>query len=224
MTKKRSRRIIAVMMAMVMTMAMMFAMTTTSFASTADPSVKVSVTYGNFDTSGNYTGNGFINAQLPTQIANYNVDIATVDYYISDMNLKSVYLPAGVTDPQAGDATVIDAIIAAVWDNYSNEDENGNPTVVGGWDSWTTPNGGYISNIVNYPLVSNATTYFKGENGNKWGRSTGTGWNVAYKYADGTMTAASGYTSNIKLVDGMEIIFDVSPYDMTWDTGSAWTE
>ena len=36
MTKKSSRRILAVMMAMVMTMAMMFAMTTTSFAATGD--------------------------------------------------------------------------------------------------------------------------------------------------------------------------------------------
>ena len=45
MTKKRSRRVIAIMMAMVMTMAMMFAMTTTSFATDGSVNVKIQM-YG----------------------------------------------------------------------------------------------------------------------------------------------------------------------------------
>lgn len=224
MNTKRRSRVLAIMMAVVLTMSMMFAMTANSYASTEDPTVKVSVTYGNFNETGAYTGNGFANAQLPIQINNYEVPKSTVDLYITELGLKSVYLPTGVTDPMQNKATVLDAIIAAVWDNYSNADVDGNPTVVGGWDSWTTPNGGYISNIINYPLEMNATTYFEGANGNKWGRSTGTGWNIAYKYANGTMTVPTSYTSNIEMEDGMEIIFDVSPYDMTWDTGEPWVE
>ena len=43
MTQKKSRRIIAIMMAMVMTMAMMFAMTTTSFAGTAAGSATMNI-------------------------------------------------------------------------------------------------------------------------------------------------------------------------------------
>mgnify|MGYP007066603886 CR=1 FL=1 len=220
----KRKKVFAVMMALVMTMTMMFATTTNAFASADEPSVTVSVTYGNFNPTGNYTGNGFPNLNLTPTIDNYEVAVSTVDDYISYFDLKSVYLPANVTDPMNGEASVLDAIIAAVWDNFSNETGNGDPTVVGGWDSWTTPNGGYISNILNYPLTANATTYFKGENGNKWGRSTGTGWNIAYKYENGNMTVPAIYASNISLEDGMEIVFDVSPYDMTWDTGVAWTE
>ena len=223
MNKRTMKKGLAIVLALVM----VFAMTATAFASTDNPSVKVSVTANNFSSSGEYTGTGFTNLVVP--IANYQVDIANVDYYIADktsFDLKSVYLPSSVTDPMGGSASVADAIIATIWENYGKylDEEQTSPSVVGGWDSITSPNGGYISNIMNYTLQSNATTYFRGENGNKWGRSTGTGWNVAYKYADGSFQKAAQYTSNIPLVDGMEIIFDVSPYDMTWDTNTPWTE
>ena len=213
-------------LSIVMVLVMVFAMTATAFADTDVPSVTVSVTANNFNTSGAYTGNGFTNLVIP--ISNYEVSIDNVNYYITDsaFDLKGVYLPSGVSDPMNGTASVADAIITAIWENYGmyTDEECTVASVVGGWDSITTPNGGYISNIMNYPLTYNATTYYQGANGHKWGRSTGTGWNVAFKYANGTMQVPTQYTTNIALVDGMEIIFDVSPYDMTWDTGVIWTE
>lgn len=227
MTNKR--RILSVVMAVVLVASMMFAMSTTAFASAELPSVKVSVTYGNFDTAGNYTGNGFTNMDLNIPIENYEIPISSIDYYIADTeywNLKSVYLPSTIADPMNGQASVADAIIAAVYENYGKYSDEGETieTVIGGWDALNSPNGGYISNILNYSLDYNPTTYFKGENGNRWGRSIGTGWNVAYKYANGSMIVPEVYTTNIPVTDGMEIIFDVSKYDMTWDTGEPWTE
>lgn len=218
--KKNLKKLLSI----VMILTMVFAMSATAFASADMPSVKVSVTYGHFNTSGGYTGNGFTNATVP--IEDYEVFKENVEFYITDsaFNLKSVYLPSTVQDPQNGKASVADAIIAAVWEIYGPTFDNGGATVIGGWDSYTTPNGGYISNIMNYPLTANATTYFEGDNGNKWGHSTGTGWNIAYKYANGSWTVPTGYATNILIEDGMEIIFDVSPYDMTWDTGVAWEE
>lgn len=229
--KKNLKKILSI----VMILTMVFAMTATAFANTnTDGYVTVSVLQNSFNLSGGYVSNGPAvtlgtdeNGNAVT-IVNYQVPISKVEEFIADSedDLKSVYLPSGVTDPMDGTASVADAIIAAVWEKcgkYSDDAETV-PTVTGGWDSWTSPNGGYISNIVNYPLQYNDVTYFEGENGNKWGRSTGTGWNIAYKYANGTMVAATQYTTNIALVGGMEIIFDVSSYDMTWDTGAVWTE
>ena len=52
-------------------------------------------------------------------------------------------------------------------------------------------------------------TYFN-KDGQKWARSTGTGWNIAYQPSGETMTGAASYASNILLADGMDIIIDVS--------------
>lgn len=201
------------LMAAGLVLSMAFTMTGVTFA--ADPGyVDVSITYGNFSLEGEYTGGGFTNAILPVE--GYPIEISNLQNWVDMDQLKPIYLPAGVADPLLGEASVLDAIILACIENGYDLDA--------GWDSYSTPNGGYISNIAKYQLITNAPTYYQGANGNMWGNATGTGWNIAYTHDNGMMKEAEIYASNIEITDGMDIIIDVSPYDMHWDTGVAWTE
>ena len=221
--KKQMKKVLAIMLALVM----VFAMTATAFAGTnTTGSVTVSVMQNSFNTSGNYVGNGGATPVGTDEdgnsiyVVNYTVPISTVESYIEN-GYKYVYLPEDVDDPMDGEASVLDAIIVAL-------DMNGVTDIDAGWDNTNLPEygltpGGYINNINSDARVTNTVTYFQGENGNKWGRSIGSGWNIAYGIGS-TLSKASVYASNIELENGMNIIIDISLFDMTWDTYSPWTE
>jgi hypothetical protein len=177
----------------------------------AQDAVTVSIRYGDFDTSGDYIGSGNPNANF--YIQDYSLDIDHVQLYVDYSLKQSYYLPSGEPDPLNGDASVLDAIIVTFLDK-------GFYSIYAGWDDVNIPNGGYISNVSPQTLTYNVT-YYEGENGNKWGHATGTGWNVAYTQ-DGVIQEAEEYTSNIALTDDMEIVFDVSAFDRHWDTGEPW--
>ncbi len=200
-------------LAIVLALVMVFAMTATAFAANSG-CVNVSVTQNNFNTSGAYIGGGSAVTVQEKTITDYEVSLSDISTAIKNGLKTSTYLPSGVTDPMDGKSSVLDAIIVALQKNNISDIQTG-------WSSYE-PAGGYISNFGNYTLVPNTVTYFE-KDGKKWGRSTGTGWNIAYT-DDDEMVAAATYASNIELTDGMDIIIDVSAYDMTWNTGEDWTE
>ena len=223
MNKRTMKKGLAIVLALVM----VFAMTATAFAETTPSgNVTVSVMQNNFDLSGNYVGNGS-NVPIGTDeegnsryIANFIVPISTVESNIAN-GYKYLYLPAETTDPMNGAASVLDAIIAALDLNGVTDFDTGcDPTNLP--EHGLTP-GGYIHNINSDGRVSNTVTYFEGTNGNKWGRSVGSGWNVAYGTGS-ALSKANVYTSNIPLTAGMHIVIDISAFDMTWDTYTPWTE
>lgn len=202
-------------LSLVCALALVFSLSISAMAVPAQSgTVSVSITYGNFNSNGAYTGNGFTNANF--SMDSIPLDISEVQDLV-DGGLKGLYyLPNGVTDPVGENASVMDAIITAfLYNGYDN--------ISAGWDSYSAVNGGYISNVVPQTVTTNPVTYYEGPNGNMWGNATGTGWNVAYTQ-NGVIQSAPQYASNIQLTDGMEIIFDISPYNMSWDTGMPWTK
>ena len=210
MNKRTMKKGLAIVLALVM----VFAMATTAFAAPTGY-VSVSVTQDNFNTNGYYAGGGTPVTVQGKTITNFDVSLSDISTEITRGLKTNTYLPAGVTDPMGGQSSVLDAIIVAL-------QQKGITNITTGWSSYT-PAGGYISNFGNYPLIPNSVTYFN-KGGQKWARSTGTGWNIAYQPSGGTMTGAASYASNILLADGMDIIIDVSAYDIEWNTGEPWTE
>ncbi len=210
MNKRQMKKGLAIVLALVM----VFAMSTSAFAANTGY-ISVSVTQNNFNTNGAYTGDGSAVTVQEKTITDYEVSLSDISTAIAAGLKTSTYLPSGVTDPMNGQSSVLDAIVLAL-------QQKGISNIQTGWSSYE-PAGGYISNFGNYTLVPNTVTYFN-KGGKKWGRSTGTGWNIAYTDEDGEMVAAASYASNVELTDGMDIIIDVSAYDMTWNTGEDWTE
>ncbi len=218
MSYQKKQKFYAIALSLILTLSMVIGFTTTSFAASDAPkdgTVYVSITKDNFDKTGNYVGGG--SAALLKEgktITNVAVPISEIRDYIKNSKIKDIYLN-GVKDPQNGEPSVLDAIITAVLKNTKLKKAD----FKGGWDSYTKPNGGYLSNIGNYALKPNKTDYYKGKNGNKWGKSTGSGWQIAYASKNGKLHKADIYGSNILVEDGMKIVFDVSDYEMDWDTG-----
>ncbi len=220
--KKVFKRIFVITMAV----AMVFAMSATAFAQEnfADYAllrtnqVKVSVTQNNFDTSGNYVGGGTplafnVNGNPNVYITNQSKSVAQFNQIATTTWKRAHYLPSNVPNPLPGKASVVDAIL--------NICEMNGLTTQSGWDSYNTPNGGYISNLNNITLPYNVT-YYQGANGNKWGHATGSGWQIAYRIGTGNYIVSATYLTSTKVAPNMEIIMDLSPFDMTWDTGQPW--
>lgn len=210
---KTRKRILSVIMAVAMVASMMFAMTANTYAATDEGYVTVSVVQNNFNESGEYVGGGNAVTIDGKTIVDYQVPISTVEEYIG-YGYKYLYLPADVEDPMNGQASVLDAIITAL-------DLNGVTDIETGWDYTNIPEknlypGGYIHNINSDSRVSNTVTTYTDENGKVWNRSYGHGWNVAYS-ENGTMTVPTQYASNIALTPGMNIIIDISYFDMLWE-------
>ena len=217
MTYQKKQKFYAIALSLILTLSMVIGFTTTSFAASDAPkdgTVYVSITKDNFDKTGNYVGGGSAAVLDKKTITDVAVPISKIRKDIKDKNIKDIYLN-GVKDPQNGEPSVLDAIIVGVRKGMGQDKYS----IKGGWDSYTKPNGGYISNIGNYALKPNKTDYYKGKNGNKWGKSTGSGWQIAYASKNGKLHKADIYGSNILVEDGMKIVFDVSDYEMYWDTG-----
>ncbi|MGN0722348.1 MAG: hypothetical protein ACI4LZ_10350 [Anaerovoracaceae bacterium] len=213
--KKNLKKVLAVVLALTM----VFAMTATAFADTNNGYVTVSVMQNSFNLTGSYVGNGTGVAFQDEDgtsytIVNFQVPISQVEENI-EYGYKYLYLPEDVDDPMNGEASVLDAIIAAL-------DMNGISDIDAGWDytnvpAWNLYPGGYIHNINSDSRVGNTVTTYTDENGKVWNRSYGSGWSIAYSENNGTMIVPTQYTSNIALASGMNIIIDISAYDMLWE-------
>ena len=212
-------------LSIVMVLVMVFAMTTSAFAADANY-VSVSITTGNFNTSGVYAGGGTPLTTITIPLTNQEISLATLSNYVNNQNLKGTYyLPQYATDPLPGQASVLDAVIAVLKDA-------GYTDINAGWSSYSAPEygiypGGYIKDFGG-TNVSNTVTYEDRDDGYIWGHSTGMGWNIAYKPAGGSYTTTyneqSLYMSSVPVASGMDIIIDLSQFDMEWNTYEEWEE
>ena len=77
-------------------------------------------------------------------------------------------------------------------------------TILNNWDSLEPEKAGYVPSdgVLLYPITV-CLLY----------TSSGTGWNIACTQ-NGVISALKCYGTNYGLVDGMEIVFDVSPYEI----------
>ena len=106
-------------------------------------------------------------------------------------------------DTTSTTVNVLDAIACAL--------TKSNLTYTGGWDKWSTPNGGYISAVSGFTGESkveevevNETLYTK---------YSGSGWNIAFNQGNGFELPAY-YGNNYSVTNGMIIVFDFSAYEL----------
>ncbi len=125
---------------------------------------------------------------------------------INTTTTRAIYAP---NSECTGDINVLDVILTALISKGR--------TPYGGWDSYNTPNGGYITGFDD----DGSTDYYGYEeyvapNGDLYYKYTGTNWQIAYNTSvNGTLSAASTYgTSITDLFNGMVIVFDLSDYEM----------
>lgn len=204
-------------LSLLLVLTMVLAMSSGVFAKEASSGkVKVSITYnmftkGGLDAAGKPADQAY-QGGTPT-MANVNANYYILNYEMSIEDIQELIVDSGVRDtiynPPAGLQTnVLDAIIAAFYyhDIYD---------IKGGWDPKPTATcsaGGYIHDVEGQNIVTN-TTRQETVNGIKYDVYSGTGWNIACTQK-GEISALKCYGTNYGLVDGMEIVFDVSPYEL----------
>ena len=145
-------------------------------------------------------------------MANVNANYYILNYEMSIEDIQELVVDSGVRDtvynPPAGLQTnVLDAIIAAFYNNNVFD-------IRGGWDAHPVegPAGGYIHYVEQQNIETNDPRQ-ETVNGIKYDVFSGTGWNIACTQ-NGVISALELYGTNYGLVDGMEIVFDVSPYEI----------
>ena len=180
-------------------------------ATPSNVTVTVYVTTGMFTEGGYNSTTGKIEAQtflqtenpanhlfdkyVKTEVSTSRVSAKTLASY------RTVYNPVGLSN----DMNVLDAIIAALKSNGY--------TCAGGWDTYNTPNGGYISSVSPNGVPTSNTPTTKTIGDVTYTVYSGTGWQIAFKEAGATSyTVPTQYGTNYTLTNGMTIIFDLSPY------------
>jgi len=209
--------------ALILTVVMVFGvMSISAYASATDPEVTVYVTTNMFET-GEYDDvnhcpviQTFKKTESPSNHLMTGYTPITVK--VSDLTtygLSSIrsYYNSSFT----GNANVLDAIIYALIGKGQ--------TVYCGWDSFTSPNGGYINSFYNdgipayndpaynVPKVEGGTTVY-------YTIYSGTGLKVActQEFEDEdeetyyALDEISEYATRYELTDGMDIVIDLSPY------------
>lgn len=209
---KMAKRILSLALVLVM----VACMSVTVFATSENPSVTVYATTGMFtlggiDANENFVDQEFIGGNPAGYlIANYEPFEATAEYISYGLAAyREVYnSQLGASSP----VNVLDAIIFSL--------EANSYTCTGGWDSYTGPNGdlipgGYVHNVTgarNYPGTVTVTSNALTKGGVSYDRYSGDGWKMMIKYPNGTYETPEHYGTYYPIVDGMEIIFDYSPY------------
>ena len=84
-----------------------------------------------------------------------------------------------------------------------------NYSYTGGWDTWNTPNGGYISSVAGF--TGESKTEEVEINNVLYTKYSGSGWNIAFKQGNGFEVPAY-YGNNYPVTNGMIIVFDFSAY------------
>ena len=203
-------------LSLLLVLTMVLAMSSGVFAKEATSgTVKVSITYnmftkGGLDAEGKPADQAY-KGGTPT-MANVNANYYILNYEMSIEDIQELVVDSGVRDtvynPPAGLQTnVLDAIIAAFYNNNVFD-------IRGGWDAHPVegPAGGYIHYVEQQNIETNDPRQ-ETVNGIKYDVFSGTGWNIACTQ-NGVISALELYGTNYGLVDGMEIVFDVSPYEI----------
>lgn len=176
-------------------------------ASTDDAVVTVYVTTGMFtpggiDASGNevkqtYNG-GNPGANLIDDYEAFPADGLSIGALLEDC--RDVY---GAPSTLSDDVNVLDAIIFSLAANGFS--------CSGGWDTYSQPNGGYISDVAGYPSTCNVSSV--AINGVSYTKYSGMGWNIAFTQ-NGSYVVPALYGNNYVITDGMSIVFDYSYYEL----------
>lgn len=96
---------------------------------------------------------------------------------------------------------VLDAIACAL--------TKSNLTYTGGWDTYSTPNGGYISAVSGFTGNSKVETVEI--DGIEYTKYSGSGWNIAFNRGSG-FEVPQYYGTSYDVANGMIIVFDFSAY------------
>ena len=211
------KRIISLLMAVMMLVALVVPASATTDTS---GTVTVYVTYGMFTEGGYDTAakaskdQEYNSTGLPTSdnINGNFSNINGVEYSIEDIaayseGFRYVY---GAPEDFTNYPNVVDAILTA----FDMEYPNLTADIVCGWDSYTTPNGGYINSIPNggEPVYNaTTTTTLDGVNYNVY---SGYGWNIAIGTSSSNISSIEHYGTEYTLTDGMIIVFDYSAYEL----------
>ena len=194
-------------LSLLLVLAMVVCFAVPAFAADTDTAtVTVYVTTGMF-TEGGIDDNGDNIAQTyiggnPESylIPNYvviPVDSLSISASLSDC--RDVY---NAPNTLSNNVNVLDAIIYSLMFNGY--------TCRGGWDTVNIPNGGYVHDVLPGYAGTVAVTY-PTINGVQYERYTGSGWNIAFTQ-NGQYVVPELYGNNFVIEDGMEIVFDYSPY------------
>ena len=189
-------------------------MSISAFASNDDPYVTVYITEGMF-TEGGYDDNAgepiiqtFMVGEDPSDylMSGYTA----ISFNRSDINTTTTraYYNSSLT----GSANVLDAIIHAL--------RSKTQTPVCYWDTWNSPNGGYVYSFSPDGIPETYDTEQDTKNGVLYDVYSGTGLKVAFTQANGTVDEPTNYATNYTLTDNMVIVLDMSDYVIYYP---AWT-
>ena len=169
------------MMIFVMAVAMVFATSATAFAGSitpVTPTYPISVNVQFEATEGTVTDINDVDHDIPAIAVSKTVEYASAGAFSTEFPVD-----AGAVHELAGYPTVMDAIYNA-YHQYS-------PSMAGftmGWDTYSTPNGAYITTLFNIGTIAESST------SNSW---KGYSWSI---YLNGTLTSL--YASNVQIKDG----------------------
>jgi hypothetical protein len=220
--KKNMKRVLSLALVLLMLCSVM---SISAFATSSNPTVIVYATTGMF-TTGGYDPNTqtisdptLLNVHPSTKlISGFFTGFDGTNYWFDELSMSDpdfVDFYEAIYDAPSdfsNHVNILDAVIfAMVFNGYD---------CYGGWDSYTSPNGGYIYNVDSYNSSyygSSTPTYNALTlNGVNYDRYQGTGWRILVKYPGGSFQELEHYYTEYPIVDGMEIIFDYSPFDIYW--------
>lgn len=218
---KSMKKLFAVVLAVVMLFGVM---SVSTFASTEDPEVTVYFTTNMFTAGGYVDGQGPVvqtyRSNLDPQYhTNTGFDYQGIKVKRSEIlanltTIRSTYAPSGYSS----DPNVLDAIVRAL---QSQLDEENEPiyTIECGWDSYNTPNGGYINSYSPDGEPVYYSTYQVQKTETVGGVPVTTTYNVysgyGLRYAFGpvgNISEPTYYASYYDIYDGMVIVVDYSYY------------
>ena len=187
--KLRNKRFMAVMLVALMVVSMSF----TAFAGSitpVTPTYPMTITVQFEASAGTITDSNNVSHIIPAINVNKDVDF--------DSSFTTQFpIETGANHELDGYPTVMDAI----WDAYKQYD----PTMSGlvmGWDTYSTPNGAYLTDIFGIGTITQAAT------SNSW---EGYSWSISLDGAP-----ISLYASNVQVEDDNEILVEFVHSIETW--------
>lgn len=156
-------------------------------------------TKGGIDSNGNQIPQAYIGG-VPTSYVK-KVEVKPSEITASELaQYRNSYSNPNTTSTTVN---VLDAIACAL--------TKSNLAYTGGWDTYNTPNGGYISSVSGFSGESKSEEVEV--NNVLYTKYSGSGWNIAFKQGNGFEVPAH-YGNNYPVTNGMIIVFDFSAYEL----------